>query len=153
MEAYSNFKNKLITTHVRAYRYGVTTEPSHMPKRHEKHQKWNPQRFMNWAKSIGPDVLIWVRNRLNEKPHPEQAYRVCLGLLNLTRKYEHIRLNNACIIANSKSLTTLRHIRSILNNNRDKLINQDAIQEEMDLGESNLPQSHENIRGPKAFAK
>ena len=147
------FKNKLITSHVRVYHYGMTTEPSHMPKRHEKHLKWTAQRFINWANKIGPDVLIWVNNRLKEKPHPEQAYRVCLGLLNLTRQYENKRLNDACILANSESLTTLRNIRSILTHNRDKLINQGGIQEEIDFSDSTLPQSHENIRGPKAFAQ
>lgn len=145
------FKHKLIATHVRVYHYGMTTEPSHMPKHHEQHHKWNPQRFMSWAKSIGPDVLIWVKNRLNEKAHPEQAYRVCLGLLNLTRKYERERLNNACIIANNGSLTTLKNIRSILSNNRDKLLYQEAIQEELDFSDSELPQSHENIRGPQSY--
>ena len=54
---------------------------------------------MNWAKDIGDEVLLWVKTVLNQREHPEQAYRVCLGLLNLSRSYPAERLNNACAIA------------------------------------------------------
>ncbi len=145
------FKNKLITTHVRKYYPGTSTESSHMPTRHEKHHKWSPGRLMNWGKDIGPDVLIWVKQRLNEKAHPEQAYRVCLGLLNLSRSYDNQRLNRACQIANKKSLNRLKNIRSILTSNLDKLPTDNVQKEEFDLEETLLPQSHKNIRGPKDY--
>lgn len=145
------FKNKLITTHARKYYPGQTTEPGHMPTRHEKHQKWTPGRFMNWAKAIGPEVLVWVQQRLNEKVHPEQAYRVCLGVLNLSRSYDSQRLNRACQIANQQSLTRVKNIRSILTSNLDKLPDDASMQQELDLDETRLPQSHENIRGPKDY--
>jgi len=145
------FKNNLVATHVRKYYAGMSTVPGHMPQRHEKHHQWTPERFMNWAKDIGPDVLIWIKARLNEKVHPEQAYRVCLGLLNLSRKYDCQRLNQACLIANRKSLTKIKNIRSILSSNVDKLPSNALIQEEIDFTGSNLPQSHENIRGPKSY--
>ena len=45
---------------------------------------------MNWAQSIGPEVLVWVKGQLQRREHPEQAYRVCLGLIesqpNLCRR-------------------------------------------------------------------
>jgi len=34
---------------------------------------------MNWAQSIGPEALKWVKAQLQRKEHPEQAYRVCLA--------------------------------------------------------------------------
>ena len=136
---------------MRKYYPGTSTEPSHMPTRHEKHHKWSPGRLMNWGKDIGPDVLIWVKQRLNEKAHPEQAYRVCLGLLNLSRSYDNQRLNRACQIANKKSLNRLKNIRSILTSNLDKLPTDRSRQEEFELEEMLLPQSHKNIRGPKDY--
>ncbi|MFZ2407620.1 MAG: hypothetical protein WAW41_20980, partial [Methylobacter sp.] len=77
------FQGQRIATHVRKFYPGMTTEPGHMPEQHARHQQWTPGRLMNWAQSIGPEVLTWVKAQLQRKTHPEQAYRVCLGLLNL----------------------------------------------------------------------
>ena len=38
-----------------------------------------------WAKQLGPDVHDWVSRQLTRRPHPEQAYRTCLGLLQLSK--------------------------------------------------------------------
>jgi len=141
-----HFHNKQICRHVRKYYPGFTSEPAHMPEKHAKHHKWTPGRFMNWASEIGPEVLQWVKSKLNSQPHPEQSYRACLGLLNLNRTYPGERLNNACQIANRSSLTKLQHVRSILESNQDKLL-AESTQEEL----FTLPQSHENIRGPQEF--
>lgn len=115
-----------------------------MPKRHQKHQQWTPGRLKSWAKGIGPEVLVWVDHQLKSKAHPEQAYRVCLGLLNLSREYPVERLNAACKIANREGLLRLKQVKSILPSNRDKL------PEQLDL-QVELPQDHENIRGPHNF--
>jgi hypothetical protein len=88
--------------------------------------------------------LVWVDTQLTAKAHPEQAYRVCLGLLNLSRAYPRERLEAACRIANQAGLTRLKQVKSILQSNRDQL------PEQLDL-ETELPQDHENIRGPRTF--
>jgi hypothetical protein len=138
------FRQQPVATHPRNYRPGVTTEPTHMPKRHQKHQKWTPGRLKNWAQDIGPETLNWVTTQLNTKAHPEQAYRVCLGLLNLSREYPRERLDAACRIANHQGLLRLKHIKSILRSNQDQLPEQLTL-------ETDLPQDHENIRGPHNF--
>jgi len=138
------FQQQSVATHVRAKRAGMTTEPAHMPTRHRKHQQWTPGRLKNWARDIGPATLAWVDAQLSTKRHPEQAYRVCLGLLNLSRAYPAQRLEAACRIANSAGLIRLKQVRSILQSNRDQL------PEQLDL-DPELPQHHENIRGPKTF--
>ena len=139
------FYNKRIATHVRKYYPGMTTEPGHMPEQHAQHQQWTPGRLMNWAQSIGPDVLVWVKGQLQRKAHPEQAYRVCLGLLSLNRSYASERLNKACAIANKEALFKLKNVKAILQSNRDKL------PESVPVQLSLLPQDHENIRGAKSF--
>ena len=143
IEAY--FQNRRITSHVRKYYPGMTTIPEHMPLNHEKHHQWSAGRLMNWAKDIGQEVLLWVKALLMQKQHEEQAYRVCLGLLNLSRNYPASRINNACAIANKHSLYRLKHIKEIL------LSNQDKLQPEGKEPLSILPQSHENLRGPESF--
>jgi len=88
--------------------------------------------------------MKWVTTQLETKTHPEQAYRVCLGLLNLSRAYPHERLEVACRIANNAGLVNLKQVKSILQSNRDQL------PEQLDL-DTELPQDHENIRGPRTF--
>jgi len=138
------FRNRQVATHARKHRPGTTTEANHMPERHRKHQQWTPGRLKNWGRDIGAEVLRWVDAQLHSKTHPEQAYRVCLGLLNLSRDYPAERLEAACRIANREGLMRLKQIKSILSSNRDRLPEQLGLAAE-------LPQDHENIRGPKNF--
>lgn len=100
---------------------------------------------MNWAQALGPEVLIWVKAQLQRQPHPEQAYRVCLGLLNLQRSFPAQRLNQACAIANRAGLYRLKNITAILQSNRDQLPESAPLQATL------LPQAHDNIRGPQSF--
>ena len=97
-----------------------------------------------WAADIGPDTLLWVSGQLEGRDHPEQAYKVCLGLLNLSKQYPATRLNAACRIATGAGLNRLKHIKAILKSNRDQL------PEQLSLA-ADLPQDHENIRGPHNF--
>lgn len=138
------FRQQQVAAHPRKHYPGTTTIAAHMPERHQKHQKWTPARLKNWAEDIGPEVLAWVTRQLTIKDHPEQAYRVCLGLLNLSRSYPIHRLDAACKIANKQDLLQLKQIKSILKSNRDKL------PEQLDLNVQ-LPQDHENIRGAHNF--
>lgn len=138
------FRQRRIACHRRAHRPGTTTQPGHMPERHSRHQKWTPGRLKNWAGEIGPDTLSWVSHRLAERDHPEQAYRVCLGLLSLSREYPAGRLDAACRLANQEGLARLKHIKAILKSNRDTLPDSSPPNVE-------LPQHHANIRGAKSF--
>ncbi|TQV65600.1 IS21 family transposase [Exilibacterium tricleocarpae] len=138
------FRGHQVASHVRKRSPGVTTEAAHMPKRHRKHQQWSPGRLKTWANAIGRETLRWVSRQLSSKAHPEQAYRVCLGLLNLSRDYPVERVEAACAIANRDGLLRLKQIKAILNSNRDRLPQQ------LDLAVE-LPQDHDNIRGPHHF--
>ena len=138
------FRQKVVASHARQHRPGMTTEPAHMPRRHQKHQQWTPGRLKNWARDIGSETLRWVAAQIESKAHPEQAYRICLGLLNLSRSYPPHRLEAACRIANHAGLVRLKQVKSILQSNRDQL------PEQLEL-DTDLPQDHENIRGPHTF--
>jgi len=115
-----------------------------MPKRHRAQQKCTPGRFERWAQGIGPDTLVWVTAQLEGRQHPEQAYKVCQGLLNLNKQYPAKRVDAACRIANRSGLDRLKQVRAILKSNRDTLPEQLSLAAE-------LPQDHENIRGPHNF--
>lgn len=142
VEAY--FRRQLVASHPRKHTPGFTTNPAHMPRRHREHQQWSPGRLTRWAGDIGPDTQTWVSGQLEQREHPEQAYRVCLGLLNLSKQYPTTRLNAACRLANQAGLVRLKQIKAILKSNRDQLPEQLSLAAE-------LPQDHENVRGPHNF--
>ena len=138
------FKGKLAAQHKRVDKRGCVTELAHMPEAHRQHGKWNPQRFRNFAAEVGEETLQWVSSQLESREHPAQAYRICLGLLKLSRDYPQ-RLEDACRVANRNGLMRLKQVKELLRNSRDKLA---LLEEEENVG---LPQNHENIRGPEQY--
>lgn len=115
------FKGKRVALHARAAKRGAyVTLAEHMPESHRKHMQWTPGRLLNWALSIGPATRDVVRWQLENRPHPEQGYRACLGLLNLVKRYGNARLEAACRRALSIGSPTRKSIKSILESNLDQ---------------------------------
>lgn len=141
------YKGKPVTSHVRQYASGgFTTRPEHMPTAHQKQQQWTPGRLKDWAQKLGPDVLGFTQQLLDTKQHPEQAYRACLGLLNMERDYGAQRLNAACHRAMSCGGRRVGNVRSILQTGLDKV----PLTPEKEQ-ETRVTVSHENIRGADFF--
>ncbi|HHL5321407.1 TPA: IS21 family transposase, partial [Escherichia coli] len=82
-----------VAVHPRKRTYGYSTRNEHMPEAHRQHATWTPERLLEWAGHIGSETHSYVLHILNSRPHPEQSYRFCLGLLNLHKKYSKARLN------------------------------------------------------------
>lgn len=137
------FKGKLVASHPRKHRPGFTTLPEHMPKRHQKHQQWTPGRFLNWARKLGPEVQRFTQKLLDSRDHPEQAYRSCLGLLNLDKDYGADRLNAACARALKTGGHRLGNVKAILQSGLDQL----PLELPESSDEHRVTRSHENIRG------
>jgi transposase len=137
-------KNLRIAFHLRDYsanRY--TTVKEHMPPHHLFYDSWSPQKMITWAEAIGPEVKAMIEAVLESRPYPEQAYKACLGILNLARKYGKERLNEACARGVEYRCYSYRSVRNILENNLDKLRDAQSRQRELPL--------HENIRGSDYF--
>ena len=136
------FRSERVSSHVRSYQRGVhTTIGEHMPKSHRAHAQWSPQRLIQWGVSIGPNTGAVVEHLLRSKPHPEQGYRACLGLLSLSREYGDERLEAASALAVRLRSPTRKSVKSILASGRDR---PHAQTEPLDL---ELP-LHGNVRGP-----
>src|SRR3954451_5261111 len=69
-----------------------TTIPEHMPSAHRRYAEWTPARLMREAEKIGPATLALFEAIMRAKPHPEQGFRVCLGILRLAKGYGVERL-------------------------------------------------------------
>jgi transposase len=137
-------RNRRVAVHPRGRGHGMTTDPAHMPEGHRHQHQWSPGRLTRWAGAIGDATREWVDAQLARHAHPEQAYRVCLGLLNLSRDYSPARLEAACAVANRERLIRLKSIKRILKNGRDQLVCMPDLAIE-------LPQDHANVRGPGSF--
>ncbi|MFT7561654.1 MAG: transposase [Flavobacteriales bacterium] len=116
------FKGKQVTRHPRSHSTGkFTTDTQHMPKAHKAHQDWTPQKLASRGRRIGPFTQQVVKALIQQKKHPEQAYRACLGLLNLSKQYTPSRLEAACQRSLHIKAPRLKNVKSILESNMDQL--------------------------------
>ena len=134
-------RGQRVASHARSAERGRhTTTPEHMPKAHQKHLAWTPSRLIHWATSIGPGTAALVEAILADRPHPEQGYRSCLGILRLAKRYGPERLEAACTRAVAVRARSYRHVDSILKRGLDR-VPLPAI------GTRAAPTAHENVRG------
>lgn len=144
------FKGKRVAAHVRSHSRGRhTTLSEHMPESHRKHSEWSPGRLLNWALSIGPGTRDVVQWQFDNRPHPEQGYRACLGLLNLAKRYGPARLEAASRRALAIGSPTRKRIKSILDTKLDQqpeLFTTPAVQTPV-----SPPAPHANVRGADFF--
>jgi transposase len=139
-------RDQRVASHVRSYDRGRhTTIAEHMPKQHQKHLEWSPSRITHWASTIGPQTARLVEAILADRPHPEQGYRSCLGILRLGKQYGDARLEAACGRALVAGARSYRHIEAILKRGLDRV----PI-EPVEEGASK-PIQHENIRGRDTY--
>ena len=139
-------RSQRIAAHRRDDRRGRhTTDPAHMPKAHQRHLEWTPSRIIGWAQTIGPHTAALVEAILADRPHPEQGYRSCLGILRLAKRYSPARLEAACARAGSVAARSYRHVDSILKHGLDQVALPAA-------GPSPaLSAVHEHVRGPQYY--
>ena len=133
------YKYELIGSHERVKGLGIyTTDPAHMASYHQHLTDWNPVRFMEEAHKIHSDVGSYIEQVILKKPHPEQAYKSCQGILSFAKRLGNERLIRACQRAHQCGVYQYRIIESILVRNLDQY----------DIEEDTHPMpKHDNIRG------
>jgi transposase len=137
--------NQRVAGHaVSAVRGGFTTTPEHMPASHRAHLEWSPAKLITWGERIGVSTAAVVTWQMTHRPHPEQGYRACLGLLALARKYGAPRLEAACTRAMTIRAPNLRSVTSILQCGLDGSPKPLAAAD-------NPVVEHENVRGPDYY--
>lgn len=138
---------KRVASHVREYgRRRYVTEPEHMPASHRAHAEWTPSRLITWAGTISRDTAVLAEKMLESRPHPEHAYRACLGLMNLARRYGNERVGAACTRALSCNAISYSSVKSILSEGLDRV-------PLLATEELPAPPEHENLRGAGYFAE
>jgi transposase len=123
-----------------ALRNRHTTIPEHMPSAHRRHAEWTLARLMQEAEKVGPAALALFEAIMRAKPHPEQGFRSCLGILRLAKEYGADRLEAACRRGNDIGATSYGSIASILKHGLDRAYAHEKVPE-------GAPIQHANIRG------
>ena len=116
------------------------TDPEHMPSAHRRYAEWSPERFRRWGRSIGPSTEALVIAILAHRPHPEQGFRTCLGVLRLFRDLTPDRAEALAARAVQVGALTYKSIASLLAN-RPK----------HQQGGTGTVVDHANVRGPGYF--
>jgi transposase len=112
-----------------------------MPKAHQEHREWTPSRLITWAGTVGPQTAALVEAILADRPHPEQGYRSCLGILRLGKRYGEARLEAARGRALALRALSYRSVESILRTGLDR-------QPLPPLTPPVPTRPHDNLRGP-----
>src|SRR5262245_34955805 len=133
-------RDKRIAVHIRSYvKRGHTTLPEHMPSSHRRYRDWTLERIKREANAIGPHTSALVEVVLRERPHPEQGFRSCRGIITLAEGYGRERLEAACeraLVIGARSFT---NVKSILNTRLDRKRPEQAA--------DGPAIAHDNIRG------
>jgi transposase len=114
-------KGERIAVHMRGSGNGKhTTLPDHMPSSHRRYADWTIGRIRTDAALIGPATAALCDLILERRPHPEQGFRSCLGILRLARSFGIARLEAAASRAIEIGALTYGSVRSILDHKLDR---------------------------------
>lgn len=133
-----------VAAHARRYggpRHG--TQRDHMPSAHRRYAEWTPERFKRQARDIGPNTEALILAVLARRPHPEQGFRTCLGVLRLFRGIETARAEAVSTRAIEIGVMSYASVASILKHRLDQKASPQAV--------DGTPLLHGNIRGSRYF--
>ena len=133
-------RGKRVASHRRSLRqHRPTTVAEHMPSSHRRYRDWTHERIRRETEAVGPDVAVLIDVILRSRPHPEQGFRSCIGILRLVKRYGAERVDAACARALVLGTRSYSSVAAILKNRREHT---PAATAEPPL------LIHENIRGP-----
>ena len=102
----------------RATRKGQwSTNPDHLPDNYKGFTQWNAPYFIQKAQLIGKNTETVIRTILKSRPYEVQTYRMCLGILNFTKKYSNKTLEECCkqaIALNKQKYTFIKNTISVI---------------------------------------
>lgn len=141
-------KDQRVALHQRSYRQNdFTALLEHRPPSHQKYLEWTPEKILAGAKKLGPDVDDLIVRIMASRRFPEQAYRSCLGIIRLEKRYTKDRLNAACKRAVVFNILTYQGVRTIL---IKKLDEQSLSDHHPTPSKPSI--SHDNIRGAAYYS-
>jgi transposase len=133
-------RGKRVASHQRSLRpYRPTTVAEHMPSSHRRYRDWTHERIRREAAAVGDNAAVLADVILRSRPHPEQGFRSCIGILGLVKRFGAERVDAACARALVLGTRSYNSVATILKNHRENV--------PPAMGEAPIL-IHENIRGP-----
>jgi transposase len=130
-------KGKQIAVHPRSNVQGrFTTRAEHMPSNHRFILELDANWLLKQAEAVGPYAVQYLKSLLQSRTFPEQAYRSCLGVLSLARKFPRPLFETACERALQAHLSSYKELKAEL----------EALARHSSQA-AQPPLLHENIRG------
>jgi transposase len=115
-------RGRRVAAHGRSFtRFAHTTLAEHLPAAHRAHLEWSPGRLVRWGEKHGLACAEVIRRILAARPHPEQGYRACLGLLRLEKQHGAPRLEAACARALALGSASYQTVAAILKRRQENL--------------------------------
>jgi transposase len=119
-----------------------------MPSSHRRYGEWTPAKIREEAARIGPMLSLLVEKIIEGRPHPEQGYRSCLGIIGLEKRFGADRLEAAALRALEIEARNYPSVKSILEKGLDKVPVPKSLRQNDD---GRAPIDHSNIRGSRYY--
>lgn len=139
------FNYELIAMHGRNARpYGYTTTSEHLPSYYQDYKDRSPEYYQKWAATQSEYTKTVIDKVLSSRQHPEQTYRTCEGIKQLSKIIDTDTLNKACKLACESKCYQYKFIKTIIKNGM-------TTQEYEYKSAPPIKQNHKNIRGPEYY--
>lgn len=137
-------KGMLIATHPRSFKKsGYTTQKEHLCSTHQYYKQRSPTYYMQRGYRHSETLYQYISALFEQDKYPEQLYRVCEGVLKLSKQTDKREFIKACKIAMQSDNHSYGFLKRILENKMVGATDDDAC-------EAPLPEHH-NIRGANFY--
>lgn len=136
-------KGNQIAAHPRNFKKGgYTTTKEHLCSQHQFYKDRSPSYYLGRANAHSEALYCYMEALFKQDKHPEQLYKTCDGILNLSRKTNRDTFIKACDIALENQNYSYRFLKQLLENRMTQTIQKTTTKP--------LPE-HPNIRGGAAY--
>jgi hypothetical protein len=120
-----------------------STQHGHTPSNHQSVADLNAEELIRKANKIGSQTTNLIKATLKSRRYTEQAFRTCLGILNLAQKQDTRLLEQACQVVYEIKAFSYQAVKQELN----------LLYEQVETSEIEKLPTHENVRGAEYYQK
>ncbi len=136
-------RGKQIAVHPRGFKKGgYTTKKEHLCSHHQFYKDRSPSHYLQRASAHSELLYCFMEALFKQNKHPEQLYKTCDGILNLSRKAGGEVFNSACKIALEHQNYSYMFLKRLVENHMPQDLHNPI--------NKPLP-GHGNIRGASAY--
>lgn len=137
------YDGTLIAVHARGFKKsGYTTTKEHLCSEHQYYKKRSPTYYLQKAYHHSEELYQYINALFKQDKYPEQLYRTCEGVLNLSKKTDRTQFIKACTIGQDNGYYSYAFLKRILENKMTENNDEPSLK--------SLP-NHNNIRGKQSY--